>query len=406
MTREKRFLERLAKLPTLALSADDELSAEWAAMAGDAPEGEITRVLSQDEIDSLLGFDMEGEMGKDGEPSMEDILASIRRILTEDDPPQPKPSLWSRLHRRLFPTRAAIERMATRLETLAAETARLRERLSRIRVLTQREIDDLLSFDDSPSPYAVRREIERLRGLIADVDLCGLVDHLKGLQAVGHGELFGDSLLLVALEGKALRQETLAGAFPAEIVGVIDRISCGVTLSTERVAAVADSLQRRLDTSFRYDEVKGVPIAAVLADSIRQPAARRHLIGTLLVDGKPRDAVTHVILEKLITFDSLPRLTDDHLRLFLADTTVRPKLPDCALALKGKPDALRDQILHCLSPEDAAELLQLMEAMGPVQEKAVEKAEVDVVVALKVFMHEGAIPWPLVLGVDVETGER
>ncbi|HEX6979220.1 MAG TPA: flagellar motor switch protein FliM [Alphaproteobacteria bacterium] len=48
-------------------SGDDKLAAEWAAMAGDAPAGEAddatggnaipARTLSQDEIDSLLGFD-------------------------------------------------------------------------------------------------------------------------------------------------------------------------------------------------------------------------------------------------------------------------------------------------------------------------------------------------------------
>ena len=57
---------------------DDAAAAEWAAMADDGPSGEeSTRVLDQDEIDSLLGFDM----GGDGDGERSGIRAIVNSAL-------------------------------------------------------------------------------------------------------------------------------------------------------------------------------------------------------------------------------------------------------------------------------------------------------------------------------------
>lgn len=48
------------------------------------PRFSAPTVLCQNEIDDLLGFPKESPLSL-GEPSMEDILASIRRILSEDE---------------------------------------------------------------------------------------------------------------------------------------------------------------------------------------------------------------------------------------------------------------------------------------------------------------------------------
>src|SRR5689334_2537993 len=64
------------------LSEDDRLAAEWAAMAEDGGgggdgEGGSTRVLNQDEIDSLLGFNNDG--AGDGDNS--GIMALVNSAL-------------------------------------------------------------------------------------------------------------------------------------------------------------------------------------------------------------------------------------------------------------------------------------------------------------------------------------
>ncbi len=64
--------------PTAEMSEEERQAAEWAAMAegGDSAEGGATRVLSQNEIDSLLGFS--------GGPSAQDnsgIMALINSAL-------------------------------------------------------------------------------------------------------------------------------------------------------------------------------------------------------------------------------------------------------------------------------------------------------------------------------------
>ena len=60
---------------------EDDMAAEWAAMAEDEDDGpgggESTRVLDQDEIDSLLGFDM----GGDGDGERSGIRAIVNSAL-------------------------------------------------------------------------------------------------------------------------------------------------------------------------------------------------------------------------------------------------------------------------------------------------------------------------------------
>lgn len=398
MPHRKRLLGRL---PTVRDLEENALLAEWNAMAGkaDLPQVQPARVLSQEEIDSLLGFG-EDEMNRDSEPSMEDILASIRRILSEDEAPPPRPTLWRRLRKRLFPSHVMLERMAEQVESLAADVGRLQRRLSNVRVLTQTEIDSLLSFDDTPSPYPVRREIERVKTLLADADLRSLVDHLEALRADGKTDLLADSLLLIAVEGEAVRQELLAAAFPMEMVATAERISLGVMVSAERAAAVADALQAVLDSTFRYDAMDQVDAVAVLADAIRDPTARHRLLVSLLVAGEPRDACAAAVLERQIGFGSFVFLSDADLRSFLADSAMVPQIDRLAVALKGQPQAVRDRIAACLPAETASELSDAMESMGSVRQEEAEKAVANLVDRLRAIVRSGVIPWPTVLGIN------
>ncbi len=62
--------------PTDGMSEEERMAAEWAAAAeGGADEGGTTRVLNQDEIDSLLGFDGDKNEGQSG------IMALINSAL-------------------------------------------------------------------------------------------------------------------------------------------------------------------------------------------------------------------------------------------------------------------------------------------------------------------------------------
>lgn len=75
----------MADPPLDGLSEDERLAAEWAAMAEEpaaatetaAPVGGATRVLNQDEIDSLLGFDKDGA----GEGDSSGIMALVNSAL-------------------------------------------------------------------------------------------------------------------------------------------------------------------------------------------------------------------------------------------------------------------------------------------------------------------------------------
>ncbi|MDR3514847.1 MAG: flagellar motor switch protein FliM [Azospirillaceae bacterium] len=75
----------MADPPLDGLSEDERLAAEWAAMAeepssgedGAAPAGGSTRVLNQDEIDSLLGFDKDGS----GDGDSSGIMALVNSAL-------------------------------------------------------------------------------------------------------------------------------------------------------------------------------------------------------------------------------------------------------------------------------------------------------------------------------------
>jgi hypothetical protein len=144
-------------------SAEDEeaLMKEWAAMS-DAMSDDVgwegNLPLNQDEVDSVLGFDIRK---KHQEPSMEEILASIRRIMAEAaDNPEPVDQ-----PKKDTPYVTNWKNVTTLInEGMPADAPKEKPRCPTCKsdkVLCQCEIDSLLGFDDPPE--------KNLRELLIDM---------------------------------------------------------------------------------------------------------------------------------------------------------------------------------------------------------------------------------------------
>lgn len=123
-------------MPLIKRTLEDEeaLMREWTALAGDGP---IKEPLNQDDVDAM--FD---KPSPKSEPSMEEILASIRRIMKED-PEEDRPTgLLAMEYEAMLPTSSNEE------PQVCESSPRPCPKCKSTHVLCQCDIDSLLGFDE------------------------------------------------------------------------------------------------------------------------------------------------------------------------------------------------------------------------------------------------------------------
>jgi flagellar motor switch protein FliG len=139
----------------------------------------------------------------------------------------------------------------------------------------------------------------------------------------------------------------------------------------------------KANTTLRASQIGGVKAAARIMNFTRQDMEER-IMKDIRKDDK---TLSEDIQDNLFVFDYLIKSDERALQTVLReiDTEV------LVLALKGANPALRDKLLGCVSARAAANIMDEMEAMGPVRLSQVQEAQKQVITVARRLSDEGKI---------------
>lgn len=166
---------------------------------------------------------------------------------------------------------------------------------------------------------------------------------------------------------------------------IIRRIATLNTVQPEALRQLEDVMRAKFkaNTSLRASQIGGVKAAARIMNFTRQDMEER-IMKELRRNDKD---LMEDIQDNLFVFDYLIKSDERALQ-----TVLRQVEPDVlVLALKGATAELRDKLLGCMSQRAAANLVDEMQAMGPVRLSQVQAAQKEVITIARQLSDQGRI---------------
>ena len=166
---------------------------------------------------------------------------------------------------------------------------------------------------------------------------------------------------------------------------VIRRVATLETVQPDALRELETVMQRKFaaNTSLRASQVGGVKAAAALMNFTQQDTEQR-IMKTL---GKDDKDLMQAIQENMFLFENLMGSDDRSLQTLLRSVETE----DIVVALKGADDELRDKLFSCMSSRAAANIMDEMEALGPVRLTEVQDAQKAIINVARRLSDEGAI---------------
>ena len=166
---------------------------------------------------------------------------------------------------------------------------------------------------------------------------------------------------------------------------IIRRIATLQTVGPDALAELEKVMQTKFkaNTSLRAAKVGGVEAAARIMNFTKQ-AMELRIMKDIARENKD---LMQSIQENMFVFDNLILSDDRSLQTMLrADDTEL-----LVLALKGADEPLREKLFGCMSKRAAANILDEMEALGPVRLTEVQAAQKDIINVARKMSDEGTI---------------
>ena len=173
---------------------------------------------------------------------------------------------------------------------------------------------------------------------------------------------------------------------PADLqADVIRRVATLETVQPDALRELEVVMKQKFaaNTSLRASQVGGVKAAAALMNFTQQDTEQR-IMKTL---GKDDKDLMQAIQENMFLFENLMGSDDRSLQTLLRSVETE----DIVVALKGADDALRDKLFSCMSSRAAANIMDEMEALGPVRLTEVQDAQKAIINVARRLSDEGAI---------------
>ena len=166
---------------------------------------------------------------------------------------------------------------------------------------------------------------------------------------------------------------------------VIRRIATLQTVGPDALRELEQVMQRKFkaNTSLRASQVGGVDAAARIMNFTKQNMEAR-----IMKDiGKGDKGLMQAIQESMFVFDMLIMSDDKSLQTLLrmVDTDL------LVLALKGADEPLQEKLFGCMSKRAAANIMDEMEALGPVRLTEVQSAQKEIINVARRLSDEGTI---------------
>ena len=166
---------------------------------------------------------------------------------------------------------------------------------------------------------------------------------------------------------------------------VIGRIATLETVGPDALRELEDVMQRKFkaNTTLRASQVGGVKAAAKIMNFTKQAMEARIMKSLSKADKN----LVQSIQESMFVFDNLIMSDDKSLQTLLRGTDTE----DLVLALKGADEPLREKLFSCMSSRAAANLMDEMEALGPVRLTEVQEAQKRIINVARRLSDEGTI---------------
>jgi len=166
---------------------------------------------------------------------------------------------------------------------------------------------------------------------------------------------------------------------------IIRRIATLETVQPDALRELEDVMQRKFkaNTTLRASQVGGVKAAAKIMNFTNQNMEARIMKNI----GKDDKVLMQSIQESMFVFETLILSDDKSLQTLLRN--VETEL--IVLALKGADEALRDKLFSCMSSRAAANIMDEMEALGPVRLAEVQEAQKQIIAVARRLSDEGTI---------------
>ncbi len=176
------------------------------------------------------------------------------------------------------------------------------------------------------------------------------------------------------------------GLLPVDMQSeIVRRIATLQTVGPDALAELEHVMQTKFkaNASLRAAKVGGVDAAAKIMNFTKQNMEAR-----IMKDiAKNNKNLMQAIQESMFVFDNLIMSDERSLQTLLRsiDTEL------LVLALKGADEPLRDKLFNCMSKRAAANIVDEMEALGPVRLTEVQTAQKEIINVARRMSDEGAI---------------
>lgn len=166
---------------------------------------------------------------------------------------------------------------------------------------------------------------------------------------------------------------------------IIRRIAKLNTVQPQALRELEEVMRAKFkaNTTLRASQIGGVKAAARIMNFTRQDMEQR-IMKDIRKDDKE---LMEDIQDNLFVFDYLIKSDDRSLQTVLREVEEEVLV----LALKGANDALRDKLLGCMSQRAAANIIDEMQAMGPVRLSRVQEAQKTVIAKARALADAGRI---------------
>lgn len=166
---------------------------------------------------------------------------------------------------------------------------------------------------------------------------------------------------------------------------IVRRIATLQTVGPDALAELENVMQTKFkaNASLRAAKVGGVDAAAKIMNFTKQNMEAR-----IMKDiAKNNKNLMQAIQESMFVFDNLIMSDERSLQTLLRsiDTEL------LVLALKGADEPLREKLFNCMSKRAAANIVDEMEALGPVRLTEVQTAQKEIINVARRMSDEGAI---------------
>ena len=166
---------------------------------------------------------------------------------------------------------------------------------------------------------------------------------------------------------------------------VIARIATLQTVQPEALRELEEVMQRKFksNTSLRASQVGGVKAAGNIMNFTQQNSEAR----IMKVIGKNDKDLMQAIMESMFVFENLIMSDEKSLQVLLRSVNTE----DLVLALKGADEQLREKLFSCMSSRAAANIMDEMDALGPVRLTEVQEAQKAIINVARRLSDEGTI---------------